>query len=197
MKLLLASMSTTRRGMLEAAGVAFDAVPAMIDEDARKAELQHDGLAAHVVAKTLAEMKALSVLDAVDTLIIGCDQTLEYGDGETFDKPKTRDEAFDQLKALSGRSHFLHSAVAIAENKKIVWRHSDTVRLTMRKLSDEFIDSYLDVEFEDVRNSVGGYHIEGRGAQLFDWVEGSHFAIQGLPLLPLLKYLRERSILMA
>lgn len=195
MKLILASLSAARRKMLESAGVPFEARPALIDEDAKKAGLQGDGLATHMIAKALADMKALSIPDNDGALVIGSDQVLEFGDFGMFDKPRSRDDAFDQLRALSGKSHFLHSAVAVAEHGKIAWRHMETARLTMRSLSDRFINHYLDTEYEIVRDSVGCYHIEGRGAQLFDWTEGSHFAIRGLPLLALLKYLRERGVL--
>jgi septum formation protein len=195
MKLILASQSLTRRHMLRSAGVLFEAATALVDERREKEALQGDGLAAHAIAKSLAELKALS-LSEKGALVIGCDQTLEYGDGFMLDKPQSERDAFDQLKTLSGRSHFLHSAIAIAENDKIAWRQVDSARLTMRELSDRFIKNYLELEYEQIRHCVGGYQIEGRGAQLFDWIEGSHFAIQGLPLLPLLKYLRERGILL-
>jgi septum formation protein len=99
------------------------------------------------------------------------------------------------LRSLSGRTHRLHSAAAIAERSHIVWRCTETVELDVRPLSDEFLHSYLDAEYEQIRWSVGGYRIEGRGAQLFDRIDGSHFAILGLPLLPLLDYLRERGVM--
>lgn len=194
MTLILASVSTARRTMLEAAGVVFEAQSAFINEDAQKVALKADGFAAHAVAKTLAEMKALSI-DAKKQLVIGSDQTLEYGDIGMLDKPRSQAEAFNQLQMLSGKSHFLHSAVVVAENGKIVWRHVDTARLTMRKLSDTFLEEYLDREYETVRHSVGAYHIEGRGIQMFEWMEGNYFTILGMPLLPLLAYLRERAIL--
>jgi septum formation protein len=194
MKLILASLSETRRNMLEAAGVKFEARSALVNEEKSKAELKGDGLAAHAVAKGLAEIKALSI-DAPKALVLGSDQTLEFGDFGMLDKPASRADARSQLKLLRGKSHFLHSAVVAAENGKIVWRQVDTARLTMRPLSDEFIERYLDLEYEDIRHSVGGYLIEGRGVQLFEWMEGNYFTILGLPLLPLLAYLRERGVL--
>ncbi|HEY9553968.1 Maf family protein [Allosphingosinicella sp.] len=194
MKLILASLSETRRNMLQAAGIKFEARSSLVNEEKSKAELRGDGLAAHAVAKGLAEMKALSI-DAPKVLVIGSDQTLEFGDFGMLDKPASRADARSQLKLLRGKSHFLHSAVVAAENGKIVWRQVDTARLTMRPLSDEFIERYLDLEYEDIRHSVGGYLIEGRGVQLFEWMEGSYFTILGLPLLPLLAYLRERGVL--
>lgn len=194
MKLILASLSETRRNMLQAAGIKFEARSSLVNEEKSKAELRGDGLAAHAVAKGLAEMKALSI-DAPKALVLGSDQTLEFGDFGMLDKPASRADARSQLKLLRGKSHFLHSAVVAAENGKIVWRQVDTARLTMRPLSDEFIERYLDLEYEGIRHSVGGYLIEGRGVQLFEWMEGSYFTILGLPLLPLLAYLRERGVL--
>ncbi|PWG02505.1 Maf family protein [Sphingosinicella humi] len=194
MKVILASLSETRRNMLESAGVRFEARSALVNEERAKAELKSDGLAAHAIAKGLAEMKALSI-EAPKALVLGSDQTLEFGDFGMLDKPASRADARSQLKMLRGKSHFLHSAVVAAENGKIVWRQVDTARLTMRPLSDEFIDDYLDLEFDNIRNSVGGYQIEGRGVQLFEWMEGNYFTILGMPLLPLLDYLRSRGIL--
>lgn len=194
MKLILASLSETRRSILESAGIKFEARSALVNEERSKAELRSDGLAAHAVAKGLAEIKALSI-DAPKALVIGSDQTLEFGDFGMLDKPASRADARSQLKMLRGKSHFLHSAVVAAENGKIVWRQVDTARLTMRAVSDEFIETYLDLEYEAIRNSVGCYHIEGRGVQLFDWMEGNYFTILGLPLLPLLDYLRKRGVL--
>lgn len=196
MKMILASLSTARRSMLDAAGLRFEARSALINEAASKAGLKSDGLAAHAIAKALAEMKALSI-DAPKALVIGSDQTLEFGDHGMLDKPESRADALAQLKMLSGKSHFLHSAVVIAEGGEIVWRQVDTARLTMRALSDRFLNDYLDREYETIRHSVGGYHIEGRGVQMFDWMEGNYFTVLGLPLLPLLAYLRERGVLLS
>jgi septum formation protein len=194
MKVILASLSETRRNILESAGVRFEARSALVNEERAKAELKGDGLAAHAVAKGLAELKALSI-DSPKSLVLGSDQTLEFGDFGMLDKPTSRADARSQLKLLRGKSHFLHSAVVAAENGKIVWRQVDTARLTMRAVSDEFIETYLDREYEDIRNSVGCYRIEGPGVQLFEWMEGNYFTILGMPLLPLLAYLRERSII--
>ena len=194
MKLILASLSEARREMLEAAGLRFEAHSALINETAKKNELRGAGLAAHAVAKALAEIKALSI-DAPRSLVIGSDQTLEFGDYGMLDKPTSRQEALSQLRMLSGKSHFLDSAVVVAENGQIVWRHVDTARLTMRPLSDRFLQDYLDLEYDRIRHSVGGYHIEGRGVQMFEWMEGNYFTILGLPLLPLLAYLREREVI--
>jgi septum formation protein len=188
--LVLASTSATRRQMLEAAGVPHVALAAAVDEDSVKRGLRD--LGARDLAEALAERKAFSV---AGDLVLGADQTLERDDGSMLSKPRSREEAFDQLRLLSGRTHRLHSAAAIAEAGRIAWRSVETVELSVRPLSDAFLSDYLDKEYEAIRWSVGGYRIEGRGAQLFDHIRGSHFAILGLPLLPLLGHLRERGIL--
>lgn len=190
MRLTLASTSATRRRMLEAAGVPHEAVAADLDEEAVKSELY--GLGALPLAEALAERKALSVSGH---LVLGADQTLERDDGSMLGKPGSREEAFEQLKSLSGRTHRLHSAAAMAEGGTTVWHHAESATLTVRPLSDGFLHDYLDAEYEAIRWSVGGYRIEGRGAQLFERIEGSHFAILGLPLLPLLAFLRQRGIM--
>jgi septum formation protein len=195
MRLLLASKSAARRHMLEAAGVPFEAVEAELDEAAAKGGLEAAGFDARGIAEELAQLKALSVEAPRDALVLGSDQTLELDDGAMLSKPESRAEALDQLHALSGRTHFLHSAAVVAEEGEAIWWHSETVEMTMRRLGPAFLEDYLDREYENVRWSVGGYRIEGLGAQLFERVEGSHFSILGLPLLPLLGYLRERGLL--
>jgi septum formation protein len=181
--------------MLEAAGVPFRSVEAPLDEDAAKAELAgHD---AKAIALELARLKACSVEAGQGDLVLGSDQSLERLDGTMLSKPKSREEALEQLKSLGGASHFLHSAAVIAEQREAVWSHTETAELKMRPLGDGFLQAYLDAEFDTIRWSVGGYHVEGRGAQLFERIEGSHFAVLGLPLLPLLAYLRERGVLPA
>jgi nucleoside triphosphate pyrophosphatase len=194
-RLILASQSAARRTMLAQAGVPFEAVSPELDEEAAKAGLSGAGFDPRGVAEELAQLKALSVPAEPRDLVLGSDQTLEREDGEMLNKPETRAEAFEQLRSLSGRTHRLHSAAVIAEAGEGIWWHSETVELTMRPLSDSFLEHYLDREFDAVRWSVGAYRIEGLGAQLFDRIEGSHFAILGMPLLPLLAYLRERGVL--
>lgn len=195
MRLLLASRSPARRSMLEAAGVPFDAVEAPLDEARAKEGLRAAGFEPRDLAEMLAEMKAKSAPAPPGALVLGADQVLETADGATLSKPGSRDEAGDQLRALSGRIHYLHSAAVAVERGERAWGHVDTAALTMRPLSEAFIEDYLDREYESVRSNVGAYAIEGRGAQLFGEVRGSHFAILGLPLLPLLAYLRERGLL--
>jgi septum formation protein len=194
MKLFLASKSAARRAMLEAAGVAFQTVEAELDEEAGKAGLWGAGFDARGVAEELAQLKALSVQAAPGDLVLGCDQTLERDDGTLLSKPASREEAWGQLESLRGATHKLHSAAVIAEGGEGVWWASETVALTMRPFSDAFLADYLDREWDHIRWSVGGYRIEGPGVQLFDKIEGNHFAILGLPLLPLLAYLRERGV---
>lgn len=181
--------------MLEAAGVVFETVEAELDEEAAKAGLWGAGFDARGVAEELAQLKALSASAGEGDLVLGSDQTLERGDGTLLGKPASREEALGQLLSLSGATHHLHSAAVVAENGEAVWWRCETVALTMRPLGDAFLEDYLDREYEQVRWSVGGYRIEGLGAQLFDRIEGSHFAILGMPLLPLLGYLRERGLL--
>jgi septum formation protein len=192
--LLLASRSATRRRMLEAAGVEFEAVPAPLDEEAAKAGLAAAGFEARDMAEMLAELKAKSVA-AGDDPVIGADQILELDDGTILSKPGSRAEALAQLRSLGGRTHQLHSAAVIAEKGKRVWGATESVKLKVRPLGEAFLQAYLDREYEEVRSNVGGYRVEGLGAQLFERIDGSHFAVLGLPLLPLLAWLRERGLL--
>jgi septum formation protein len=181
--------------MLDAAGVPFEAMAAGVEEEALKAKLRIQALSALGLAEALAERKALSIGGERDALVLGSDQTLELHDGSMLDKPESPEHAFEQLRSMSGKAHRLHSAAAVAEAGGIVWRGTETAALMMRPLSDAFLQDYLAREYEAIRRSVGGYHIEGRGVQLFERVEGSHFAILGMPLLPLLAFLRQRGIL--
>ena len=190
--LVLASTSAARRTLLTAAGVAHEAVSAGVDEDAAKASLEH--LDGRGLADALAELKAIKIsLRRPSDLVLGCDQTLELEDGTLLDKPGPALAA--QLRLLSGKTHRLHSAVVAAENGQPVWRHVDRVKLTMRPLSEAFIADYVAHEGVAAAECVGGYRIEGRGAQLFARIEGSHFTIMGLPLFPLLGWLRVRGML--
>jgi septum formation protein len=192
-KLLLASRSAARRRMLEAAGVEFEAVDAPLDEADVKQAFKRRGMTAAELALALAEAKARIVRS--DDLVLGSDQTLELDDGRMLDKPTDRDEALAQLRGFSGRTHHLHAAACVIEAGIMKWRHVETVTMHVRPLGEAFLQDYLDHEWESVRWSVGAYHVEGRGAQLFDRIEGSLFAVQGLPLLPLLAFLRDRGLL--
>ena len=195
MRLFLASRSPARRRMLEAAGVVFDIRTGAGDEEEAKARFRRHGLGPPDLALALAEFKAFDAGAETGALTLGADQTLECEDGTSLDKPGSREEAAEQLRILSGRTHKLHSAAVVIEEGRAVWGDTQSVALSVRPLGEEFIGAYLDREYEAVRHNVGGYRIEGLGVQLFDRIEGSHFAILGLPLLPLLGYLRERGVL--
>ena len=196
MRLILASQSAGRRAMLEAAGVQFEAVSPAVDEDSAKASLRADGLGARDLADALAELKAvkLSAHDP-DALVLGCDSVVELDDGTMLDKAESRAQAAEHLRLMSGRVHHLYSAAVIAEGGRPVWRFVDKAAMHVRPLSDAFIDSYLDAEWEQARWCVGVYRIEGPGAQLFARIDGSHFTVIGLPLLPVLDYLRTRGVM--
>jgi len=195
MKLLLASQSQARRQMLAAAGVPFETASAPLDEEEAKAGLAAAGFEPRDTAEMLAELKAKSVAAGPDVLVIGADQVLELDDGTMLSKPGSRAEALAQLRRLSGATHYLHAAAVAVEGGERVWGETETVAMDVRMLSEDFLQAYLDAEYEAVRFNVGCYRIEGMGAQLFEEVTGSHFAILGLPLLPLLDYLRDRGVL--
>ena len=186
MTLVLASRSAARAAMLQAAGVRFTVRSARVDEDAAKASLRAQGMRARDLADALAELKAARGADDGD-VVLGCDQTLELDDGTMLDKPGA--ELAEQLRALSGRRHRLHSAAVIVEDGRPTWRALETATLTMRPLSEPFIAGYVASEGQ-AGACAGGYRIEGPGIQLFSRIEGSWFAILGLPLLPLLDRLR-------
>jgi septum formation protein len=194
-RLLLASKSETRRRMLENAGVPFEAVDAPFDEENAKAGLVAAGFEPRDLAEMLAEMKAKSVPAPPHALVLGADQVLELDDGSMLSKPQSRDDALAQLRRLSGTTHWLHSAAVVVGAGERLWGATDTVALDVRPLGEQFLRDYLDAEYEAIRWSVGGYRIEGLGAQLFSAIEGSQFAILGLPLLPLLAFLRGRGLI--
>lgn len=188
--LILASGSAVRATLLRNAGLEFRVQNSRIDEDTVKKRFAESDT--NALALKLAEEKALAVSRAeAASLVIGADQILSC-DGDRFDKPRDMDEARANLKRLRGRTHTLHSGVALALAGGIVWRHSDRAHLVMRDFSDGFLDSYLAALGQRVRTSVGCYQLEGPGIQLFDRIEGDYFTILGLPLLPLLAELRRR-----
>jgi septum formation protein len=192
--LVLASNSEARKRMLEAASIPLVVRPANIDE--RAVEARDKPSSARVAAAVLAREKARTVsLAAPGELVLGADQTLALGE-RRLSKPQSRDEAREQLRALSGTAHELTSACAIALDGKVLTALTDTARLSMRALHEDFIERYLDAAGAQVHASVGGYQIEGLGVHLFDRIEGDYLTILGLPLLPLLAYLR-RSRLVA
>jgi len=191
--LILASQSHTRKMLLANAGISFEAVPADIDERAiqQKSGLLEPG----DIAALLAQEKAQFVSAKMpDRYVVGADQTLALGQ-RLFSKPGARAQAAEQLLALAGSTHGLHSAVSVARGGKILFSEVSIARMTMRQLSGEEIRTYLDAAGDAVTTSVGAYQLEGLGVHLFERIEGDHFTILGLPLLPLLGYLRGQGLL--
>lgn len=189
--LILASGSSIRRKMLEDAGVEFDVVPPDIDEEAAK-EGRTDPEA---IATTLAQAKAVAVSkDRPGDWVIGSDSVVAV-DGRLFNKPRSREEAAEHLRFFSDKRMLLVSAAALARNGSVDWSLSGQAELQLRSLSEDFIQGYLDVEWPEVGNTVGVFRMEGRGVQLFDGISGGHFTILGMPLLPLLRQLRNRDLM--
>tara|TARA_B100001057_G_scaffold458665_1_gene508129 strand:- start:77 stop:655 length:579 start_codon:yes stop_codon:yes gene_type:complete len=185
--IVLASKSASRRAMLEAAGVQFDARAADIDERALEARMA--SAAPEEIALALAGAKALATAEP-ERPVLGSD-SLVVVDGRRFDKPADRSQAAEHLRFFSGKTLHLHSAAAIARDGEVVWQHADLARLKVRQLSDPFIDSYLDTEWPEVSYCVGVFRIEALGVQLFESIEGDQFTILGMPLLPVLGALRD------
>lgn len=195
---ILASSSPARRALLTAAGLRFAVQPAAVDEAAVREALQAEGAAAADAAITLAELKALRAAASApaEAIVLGADQILTLDDA-WFDKPADLAAARDQLQALAGQRHELLSAVVAVRNGARIWHHVGQARLTMRACSAGFLDAYLATVGAAALGSVGAYQIEGPGAQLFDRIEGDLFTIQGLPLLPVLAFLRVQGVLQA
>ncbi|HAQ32936.1 MAG: Maf family protein [Alphaproteobacteria bacterium] len=192
---ILASSSETRRKILSDAGLAFEAVGTTLDEKRLKEELTAKGVAGDAFALALARAKATEIAEKHgDFLVIGADQILECG-GKRFDKPQSRTQARRQLEGLSGKTHSLTSVVCVLCGEKMVWTYSDHAHLTMRSLSGDFMDFYLKELREKKLRRAGLYQLEGLGSQLFLSVEGDFFTILGLPLFPLLEFLRSRGIM--
>jgi septum formation protein len=190
-KLILASGSSFRKAMLENAGITVEAIPADLDERALEAPLAESGASPEEVALVLAEAKAVAVSEEhPGRLVLGCDQTLSLGD-EVFHKPADMEGARRHLLKLSGQTHQLNSAVVLVRDGATLWRHVAVASLTMREFDPGFIGRHLARVGNKALSSVGAYQIEGEGIQLFDKVEGDHFTIVGLPLLPVLAELRE------
>lgn len=193
--LVLASASVARARLLADAGISAATDPADIDEAAIKRDCRRAGQSAADCALRLAESKARTVAARhPDALVLGADQLLDC-DGTWFDKPRNRAEARDQLCALRGRSHALVTAAAVVHNNERRWHAVERPRGTLRRFSDAFLDRYLAAMGDRVLTTVGGYELEGLGAQLMAEIDGDYFAILGLPLLPLLAYLREAEAL--
>ena len=196
-ELILASGSRFRKAMLEKAGIKFRVVPADVDEDALKAAMLDDDpdIEAALVAENLAIAKAEQVSRAhPGALVIGADQVLVCG-GEIFSKPPSIEAARVHLTALRGLTHALPTAVVLARGGEIIWRHVDEPQMAMRAFSDAFLETYLADEGLVLCETVGAYQFEGRGAQLFEAIEGDQFSIVGLPLLPLLDALRREGVI--
>lgn len=191
--LVLASQSRARKMLLANAGIEFEALPADIDE---RTIQENSGLSAPAdIALLLAREKALFVSSQrPGRLVVGADQTLALGD-RLFSKPAGRDQAAEQLRALAGRVHELHSAVAVAQDGKILFADTSVARMSMRPLGESGINAYLDQAGEAVTTSVGAYQLEGLGVHLFERIDGDHFTILGLPLLSLLAFLRSENLL--
>jgi len=197
MTLVLASASASRQRMLKVAGVDFSVSAADLNEDALTADLQAKGLDAGGIAAALAEQKAVTVSRRMPgATVLGADSVLALG-REVISKCRDLAELRTLLRRMSGKTHQLISAAALARDGVAFWRHAGVARLTMRLFSEAFLDAYLAAEGAAVLSSVGGYHYEGRGVQLFEQVTGDSFIIQGLPLLPLLSELRVLGLLEA
>jgi septum formation protein len=191
--LILASTSAIRRELLTNAGLAFTAVSPGVDEDVVKTRLLAEGEGPAAIAQALASAKAEAVSRGRSGLVIGADQTLDLG-GALYDKVATIDAARERLILLRGRTHELHAGLAVADGGRVIWRQLVTTRLTMRDFSDAFLERYLERDGQAALSSVGCYHLEGAGVQLFDSIEGDYFAILGLPLIGLLGFLRGRGV---
>lgn len=186
--------------MLSNAGVTFEVVKAAVDEEAIKQSLTNEQAPPREIADVLAELKATQVSrNRVETgfqgdLVIGADQVLEL-DGQCFSKPADMDHAAAYLKLLRGKTHTLVSAVTVAHQGQVIWRNIDSAKLSVRDFSDEFLGDYLSALADDALTSVGSYQIEGLGSQLFSKAAGDYFTILGMPLLPLLDFLRGQGVL--
>lgn len=185
--IVLASKSASRRAMLDAAGVAHEARPTALDERALEAELA--GAAPQEIALALAQAKALAV-QAPGRLVLGSDSLVSAA-GRRFDKPTSREQAAEHLRFFSGKVMELHSAAALQRDGAVLWAQADLARLHVRSLSDAFIADYLDHEWPAVAGCVGVFRIEARGVQLFERINGDHFTVLGMPLLPVLASLRQ------
>ncbi|MBA4225468.1 MAG: septum formation protein Maf [Hyphomonas sp.] len=190
----LASTSKSRRALLAAAGVEAESAAPNVDEEAFRNAMRANRLPVREQAMQLAELKAMRVSAQRPGLVIGGDQMLALGD-QAFDKPADLEAAKNHLRQLSGKSHTLETAIVVCEDGAPVWRHLARPKLTMRPLTEEFIETYVSACGDALLSTVGAYQLEGLGAQLFARIEGDYFSILGLPLLPLLDYLRIRKVL--
>lgn len=192
--LILASKSASRRLILENAGVGFAAISSNVDEESAKESLREAGLKPSEQTHELAKLKAIKLSrNYPQAFIIACDQMLAL-DGEVYDKAQTMPEARERLKLFRGKTHYLHNGMVVYKSGEFIWRYDNSQKLKMRDFSDEFLENYLKSAGEQILDSVGCYQLEGLGAQLFDKIDGDFFSILGLPLLPLLEFLRNHKI---
>lgn len=201
---VLASASAVRTRLLSAAGVPHEIIPADIDETEVRDKLLAKDASHDVIAEVLAELKAQHVSANVvtdlvgahpDTIILGADQTLSC-EGELFEKPAGLDGVREHLKRLSGKTHTLHAAVCAVRGDRVVWHHNSLAKLRMRTLTAAFIERYVETVGEAACQSVGAYEMEGMGPHLFSLIDGDFFDILGLPLLPVLQFLRNEDVVM-
>jgi septum formation protein len=192
--LTLASRSSARSALLSAAGLRFNSHAADIDENALKDELLLRGHNAKSIALNLAQAKALKVSAQTSDLVIGADQTLQLGE-DLISKTESLLQAKALFHRFSGRSHYLHSGICLAQNNAVIWSKVDTAEMQVRDLKADFIDEYFAHVGPQVLNAVGAYHLEGLGVQIFDAIKGDYFTVLGLPLLPLLHQLRQMQVI--
>ena len=193
-KLILASKSQSRGSLMRNAGLRFEQVGSQVDEEAVKASLRAQGATTKAQAESLAEMKAMKLSQRMEGIVLGADQMLDL-DGVAFDKPNGLSGVRDHLMKLRAKTHILETSIVACQNGVPIWRAHTRPRLTMRDFSNDFIESYIGEVGESVCSSVGAYHLEGLGAQLFSKIEGDYFSILGLPLIQLLNWLRDRGAL--
>jgi len=190
--LILASQSTSRQAMLRSAGVAFQAMPARVDEATVTAALLAENAHPRDIADALAEMKADKIARKhPHAVVIGSDQVMAF-EGTVFSKPESEVDALDQLMRLSGKTHSQISAVVLVHEGQPVWRTVSIAKLTMRDASPAYLEGYITRNWSGIRHSVGAYQIEAEGARLFTRIDGPYHTVLGMPLLPLLSYLTQR-----
>lgn len=194
-KIILASGSQIRQELLRNAGVLFVAQSPRVDEDAVKSALLAEAVAPRDIADALAELKAQKIsAKHPEDLVIGCDQVLEF-QGALYSKAETKTDLIDQLSQMRGQTHRLFSAAVIFQHGEPVWRYIGKVELTMRPFSDSYIKEYVEENWDMVKSSVGGYHIETNGVRLFSSIQGDYFSVLGIPLIELLNYLSVKGVL--
>ena len=192
--LILASKSRARSQILKNAGLDFEMVASNVDEDSLKLAMRAEGAPVRDQVMLLAEAKSVKVSERHPGLVIGADQMMSFK-GQALDKPASLDEARDRLRDMRGDPHTLENGVVICEGGRSVWRYANAVKLTMRPFSDAFLDAYIDRVGDQVLDSVGAYQLESLGIQLFSNIEGDYFSVLGLPILPVLDYLRTRGLI--